>query len=112
MTERVEFQTLVSKVLPSASTLLPSSCCPTRDLIALASASAPQPDAATTDSKVSLWRTTGAAEVVWEWSPSGPAVKGGVKGKGKEQQGGLVEVMAWNPEGTASFSARGALKGS
>lgn len=97
MTERVEFQTLASKVLPTASTLLPSSCCPTRDLVALASTSAPQSGTAATDSKVNLWRTTGTAELLWEWSPSGPA------GKGKELQGGLVEAMAWSPEGAASF---------
>ncbi|GAA5894244.1 hypothetical protein JCM5296_004693 [Sporobolomyces johnsonii] len=95
---------LTQKTLPSTSYLHPSACCPTRDLAALSSAP-PSPDNSSSVSKLSLWRTAGNADLVWEWLPTGPPPKataiGGLalKGKAKASPVGKVEQLAWSPNG-------------
>lgn len=91
---------LAQRTLPAASHLHPSSCCPTRDLAALTSLSTP---GAAADAKLSLWRTTGAADSVWEWSPPPPPAPppkpGGLfKGKAKASAG-EIEHITWSPDG-------------
>ncbi|ORY85393.1 anaphase-promoting complex, cyclosome, subunit 4-domain-containing protein [Leucosporidium creatinivorum] len=108
---------LSSRLLPTASQLQPSSCCPTRDLAALSS-SASSSTASSADHKLSLYRTTGSAHLVWEWSPpppppppaapAGAAAGGGgplaarralMAGKGKATSAGEIQQIAWSPDG-------------
>ncbi|KAI5476372.1 anaphase-promoting complex component Cut20/Apc4 [Pseudohyphozyma bogoriensis] len=101
------FQTLATRTLPTPATAFASSCCPTRDLLALAPAPEPSTSALPPpppQPKVSLWRTAGTADSVWEWVPKPPPTASGIqsafKGKGKDASAGKILGVAWNPQGS------------
>lgn len=103
MTE-VQLPVLAHRLLPAASQLHPSSCCPTRDLAALTALSTPT---AAQEAKLSLCRTTGTAHLVWEWSPpaqpapaaAAPKPRGLFNAKPKAGGGGSIQQLAWSPDG-------------
>ncbi|SCZ90941.1 BZ3500_MvSof-1268-A1-R1_Chr1-3g02404 [Microbotryum saponariae] len=109
--------------LPTTTSITPCACCPTRDLLALlssTSASTSTNDASTSTSnsgkgKLSLYRTTGQIDHVWDFAPSpspstvaaavaptAPVSKfaafGTAKAKAKAVQVG-VDAIAWSPDG-------------
>ncbi|GAA5908343.1 uncharacterized protein JCM6883_004356 [Sporobolomyces salmoneus] len=90
---------LGSKTLPSALSLHSSSPSPHHPLIALASPST------SSESKVSLYRTGGNSDLVWEWTNVGEPPKptggglGALKGKAKASPVGKVQQLAWSPRG-------------
>ncbi|CDR39216.1 RHTO0S04e02916g1_1 [Rhodotorula toruloides] len=106
-------QAVSTKTLPAASDL-PANSLPPRastSKLALLTSSPSAPD-----SKLALYRTSAAADLVWEWTPSPPPVDPsaggpkpggrlglGLKGKGKAAQGagGKIEQVVWSPTGTA-----------
>lgn len=84
------FVVLSERVLGSSLALFPTAACPTRDLVALAAGGS-----------VSLARSTGKADIVWEYSarskPSNP-----LKGKALQGPLGDVTALAWDPQGPLS----------
>lgn len=98
------------RVLPAACHLNAAACCPTRDLVALTSARSSGPSAGGgNDAKVSLYRTTGAADLVWEWSPAAapqpPKLGGfGLKGKAKAGNGAEIQAVTWSPDGMLALN--------
>ncbi|SCV68825.1 BQ2448_946 [Microbotryum intermedium] len=112
--------------LPTTTAITPCSCCPTRDLIALlssttstsnASASASTSGSGSARGKVSLYRTTGQIDHVWELAPSpspsaalaaaappAPVSKFAAFGKAKAKAKAKavqveVDAITWSPDG-------------
>ncbi|GAA5877038.1 hypothetical protein JCM16303_006141 [Sporobolomyces ruberrimus] len=86
------------KTLPSSVSLHSSSPSSTHPLITLSSPST----STSNESKVSLYRTTGQSDLVWEWNNVGEPVKPtglGLKGKSKAAPVGKVQHLAWSPTG-------------
>ena len=93
-------QVLSNKTLASAATLHASSPSSSHPLIALSTS---------TESKVSLYRTGGGSDQVWEWTNVGEPPKStglGLKGKAKAAPVGKVEQLAWSPRGESSSLLR------
>ncbi|KAK4054867.1 hypothetical protein OIV83_000791 [Microbotryomycetes sp. JL201] len=116
------------RVLPSAAHLHLSSACPRRQLVAVTAAPASGPQSqqssvAKSDAKLSLYRTSGLPELVWDWTPparpldaSGtaptpaaapPALKGPLAARaallrGKQKASAVethVQAITWHPSG-------------
>ncbi|KAM0793203.1 hypothetical protein ACM66B_000673 [Microbotryomycetes sp. NB124-2] len=116
-----------ARVLPNAAHLHLSSACPRRELIAVTSSpssgpSTAQATASKSDAKLSLYRTSRAIELVWDWTPpprpatasanaapppSATAPKGPLAARaallrGKQKAPAAethVEAIAWHPSG-------------
>jgi hypothetical protein len=95
-------QLLGVKTLPSAVALHASSPSESHPVVAVASPST------SSESKVSLYRTSGGSDLVWEWTnvgvPPKPTGGLGLKGKAKAAPVGKIEQLAWSPRGERSPS--------